>query len=226
MEVLFKIKSIIGINIQIKSYYKGNVMSNSIKSDITKVKIRKAAEFGCNLAVDMADKLQAEKIPAIKWPEIFPITFKNILKIPEINKNIKIAKKVDEAAKVAWRDIREEAVSFESFLVMHPDLQNDTNEQDWSWRELFMDIEKAAGNLFLTNHPNEEIAQKKVMTLLKPGTLKKYMVEFEDDYKNFIDEIREYIRNKKKIAATIRLDLICMLNTNTKGALKLLQKKK
>ncbi len=202
---------------------------DNTKQEIEMVTLRRAADFGTKLAVDLAEKLQKENIDVFKWPEHFPITLKKISLLPEIDKNNKVAKRVSEAAIAVWREIRSEAVMIETVMLANPDYHDHPQNQDkqeWSWRELFMEIEQASGSLFLTEQSDEDMAKKNVYGLLKPAKLKNYMKEFEDDYKNFINEIRENIRAKKTISASTRLELICMLNTNTQAAIKLAQKQK
>jgi hypothetical protein len=194
--------------------------------EVKMITLRAAAEFGSKLALDLAEKLQTEHIEVFKWPERFPITISRIEKLPEVNKNNKVAKRASEAAKAVWKEIRNEAMAMEAFILANPELSEPNIKQDSYWRQLFMELEQAAGNIFLTDCADEEAAKNNVHKMLAPKQLKVFLVEFEDDYKNFIDEIREKIRSKKSILASKRLELICALNTNTKAAKKLLTKEK
>jgi hypothetical protein len=195
---------------------------DNTKQSAEVITLRRAADFGSKLAIDLAEKLQKEKVEAFKWPEHFPITIKQIIQLPELDKNTKVAKRVSDAAKAIWKEIHREAITVEAIMLANPEhYENPHEKQEWTWRELFMEIEQAAGSIFLTDHANEDVAKKRVYDLLHPIQLKSYIIEFEQDYKNFINEIREKIRAKKVIAASTRLELICMLNTNTQIAKKI-----
>jgi len=199
-----------------------------------KVTIRTAPSFGYQLASNLGIRLEKENVPPSRWPVKFPITFKQVTKLPEVNRNVKIARKIVEAAQAIWKDMREQALEIEKDMKLHPeyydilatgnDEQINLNEQ--AWRHLSIEIEQTAGNVFVTEFDDEESAKANVYKMLGARNLKNCMIEFEDDYKNFIDEVREVIRPKKEILPSARLELICLLNVNTKAAKRILKRKK
>lgn len=191
------------------------------------VTFRDAANYGCQMAINLNNQLHDDNIPASEWPKKFPFTIKEIKSLPHIG-SIKIAKKAIEAAKIIWNDIREEALELEKDMLLHPEeYYNPHQEEDiFIWRALSMEIEQAIGGLFVTEFIDELSAKENIHSLISPKQLKKYIIDFEDDYKSFIDEVREIIRAKKNIKAEEKLDLICLLNINTLAAKKLLEKSK
>jgi hypothetical protein len=201
--------------------------------DSKQVTIRTAPNFGYQLASNLGVRLEKESVPPSRWPVKFPITFKQITKLPEVNKNSKVARKIIEAAQAIWKDMREQALEIEKDMKLHPEyydiLDAEVNEQvnlnEMAWRHLSIEIEQVAGNVFVTEFDDEESARVNVYKLLSARGLKSCMLEFEDDYKNFIDEVREVIRPRKEILPSIRLELICLLNVNTKAARRILKKK-
>lgn len=198
---------------------------------IKKVTFRNASIFGFQLANSLIQQLEKDNVVPSQWPIKFPITIKQISKMQEVNNNSKIAKRICEAARAIWLDMRAHAVEIEQDMNLHPEFYEDkpynqeTHFQEHAWRHLYMDIEQISGSVFMTEMPNEEIAKDNVFSMLSPVKLKQFMAEFEDDYKNFIDEVRESIRNKKHIKASSRFELICLINTSTQEALKLLKRK-
>jgi len=196
-----------------------------------KVTVRTAPSFGYQLASNLGIRLENENILPSRWPVKFPITIKQITKLPEIGKDIKVARKA--AAQAIWKDMREQAMEIERDMELHPEYYDildaelgvQAHDTESTWRHLSVEIEQIAGNVFVTEFENEEKAKASVYKSLTVPSLKKYMIEFGDDYKNFIDEVREVIRPKKEILPSIRLELICLLNTNTKLAIKKLKTK-
>lgn len=194
-----------------------------------KVTIRTAPNFGYQLASNLGIQLEKENEPATRWPIKFPITFRQITKLPEVNKDDKIARKIVKAAQAMWQDLREAAVEIEKDMKLHPEyyelVETGVNDIRSVWRELSIELEQIAGNIFVTQFDDEDSAKENVYKLLSARNLKSYMIEFKDDYKNFIDEVREAIRPKKEILPSIRLEMICLLNVNTKAAGRALKKK-
>lgn len=200
--------------------------------DSKKITIRTAPSFGYQLASNLGMRLEKENVPPSRWPIKFPITLKQITTLPEVGKNTKIARRIIEAAQAIWKDMREHAVEVEKDMKLHPEYYNISdpgfNEQahvgQLAWRHLSVELEQIAGNVFVTEFEDEESAKSHVYKLLGAQNLKLCMLEFEDDYNNFINEARELIRLKKEILPSIRLELICLLNINTKAALRLKKK--
>lgn len=212
-------------------------MDNNEPQELKKINVRGASNFGFQLATSLAERLSNEDVPPSEWPIRFPLTLKQIAKTPEVNGNNKIAKKVSEAARVIWKDMREHAIDVEKDMKLHPEYYQDidigadietshTNYlQDNAWRHLSIEIEQIAGHVFVTEYTDEDSAKSSVYLSLSMSRLKKYIIDFEEDYKAFIEEIRKAIRNKK-IPASSKLELICLINTNTKSAIKSIAKQK
>jgi hypothetical protein len=210
------------------------VFMDSFTDEIKKVTFRTASSFGFSLANSVGETMEEDNVPPSHWPVRFPLTLKHITKMPEVGGNSKVAKKIAEAAKAMWQDMRSQAIEIEIDIKLHPELYEpmedhsfnpETHKQEWAWRHLSVSIEQLAGNIFVTEFGNEEMAKRNIYSLISARKLKEYMTNFEDDYKNFIDEVRETIRERKEIKASTRLELICSLNTNTKRAMKLKDKK-
>lgn len=198
------------------------------KEESKKITIRTAPSFGYQLANNLCVGLEKEKIMPSRWPAKFPITFKQVAKLPEVCKNIKVARKVIEAAQAIWKDMREQAIEIEKDMKLHPEyyeILNENPNETTAWRDLSVEIEQIAGNVFVSEFDDEAAAKAHVYKLLGAPNLKKCIIEFEDDYDNFIGEVREVIRPKKDILPSIRFELICLLNVNTKSARRSLKKK-
>lgn len=194
-----------------------------------KVTVRTAPNFGYQLAGNLGIRLEKENVPPSRWPAKFPITIKQINGLPEVGKNTKVARRIAEAAQAMWQDMRESALEIEKDMKLHPELYDflepETDAEPTVWRQLSIEIEQIAGNVFVTEYENEEVAKSNVYKMISAPRLKNCMIEFRDDYKNFIDEVREAIRPKKEILPSERLEMICMLNTNTIAAKRLRKKK-
>jgi len=194
-----------------------------------KVTIRTAPNFGYQLAGNLGIRLEKENVPPSRWPEKFPITIKQITSLPEIGRNQKVARKVVEAAQVMWQDMRDSAIEIEKDMKLHPELYDmidlDADKEPTVWRRLSIELEQIAGNVFVTEYENEEVAKANVYKMISAPNLKKFMSVFQKDYKNFINEVREAIRPKKEILPSIRLEMICMLHTNTVAAKRLKKRK-
>lgn len=197
-----------------------------------KITIRTAPNFGYQLANNLGIRLENENVSPSQWPVKFPITAKQIADLPELNKNLKVARKVVEAANAMWKDMRESAVEIEKDMRLHPEFYEMLDEslghrhthEEYNWRELSIELEQIAGNVFVVDFESEEAAKTGIYKMFGAPSLKKYIVAFEDDYANFINEVREAVRIKKGILASAKLELICLLNTNTKSARKALAK--
>lgn len=196
------------------------------KNDMKEVKlvtVRGATNFGFELANNLMQRLEKDSISPSEWPVRFPITIKQIAKIPEINNNSKVAKRVSEAARIVWKEMRAAAIEIEKDMILHPEYydiepRHPNHEEEFAWRHLSIAIEQVAGNVYVTEYESENAARENVYYLLSPIGLKQYMADFESDYKNFIDEVREIIRSTKQLKASIRFELICSLNEHTKTA--------
>lgn len=196
-------------------------------SQIKMVTTRNAAKFGLQIAGDLAQQLEANNILPSRWPIKFPLTIKQISKMPEIAGNNKVIKSVKEAANVVWQDIREHAIQVENYISLHPEHfaeLNEHNSKNMIWQNLADEIEDISGNLFVTNFNNEDVAKQYVYNVISTYSLKHFMATFGNDYINFINEVREAIRKKTHILPSIRLELICLINTNASIAKKLLEK--
>lgn len=199
-----------------------------------KVTIRTAPSFGYQLASNLGVRLEKENIPPSRWPVKFPITFKQITKLAEVGKNPKVARKVIDAAQAIWKDMREQAIEIEKDMKLHPEyydildpeFNQEAHEETSAWRHLSIELEQIAGNVFVTQFDDEETAKANVYKMLGARNLKKCLVEFEDDYDNFMNEVREVIRPKEEILPSIRLELICLLNVNTKAAKRAVKTRK
>lgn len=198
-----------------------------------KITIRTAPNFGYQLAGNLGIRLEKENVTPSDWPVKFPITTKQVLVLPEVRKDIKVARRIIEAAQAMWKDMREQAVEIERDMKLHPEYYevlgmepNESHAEEAAWRHLSIELEQIAGNVFVTDFENEEVAKSSVYKMIGAPSLKKYMAEFGDDYKNFIDEVREAVRATKKILPSIRLDLICLLSVNTKAAKRIKKKAK
>lgn len=202
-------------------------MENS-HEEVKKVTVRTAPNFGYQLAGNLGVRLEKDNIPPSRWPEKFPITIKQLTGLPEVGKNSKVARKIIEAAQAMWEDMRLSAMEIEKDMKLHPELYEmldlETDTGPTVWRQLSIELEQIAGNVFVTEFENEEVAKSNVYKMISAPRLKTCMIEFQDDYKNFINEVREAIRPKKEILPSVRLEMICMLHTNTIAAKRLKKK--
>ncbi len=207
-------------------------MENEIAQEVKLVTVRGATNFGFQLANNLIERLEKDDVAPSQWPVRLPITIKQITKLPEVNNNSKVAKRVAEAARTVWKEMRTVAIEIENDMMLHPEYygleehSHDEQEQEFVWHHLSIEIEKIAGNVFVTDYDNEDAAKANVYILLSPMGLKKYMDEFEGDYKDFINEVREAIRACKQLRASVRLELICSLNEHTKAAEQIVLQKK
>ena len=211
-------------------------METEKPSEIKLVTIRSAANFGFTIANNLSELLEKDDVLPSNWPKRFPITIKQIAQLPEVNGNSKVAKKVAEAARIIWKDMRIQAMEVEKDIMLHPEhyemmeqhspFDQESHMRDYAWRHISVDIEQIAGNVFVTEFGNEELAEKHVRTLLGAKKLKQNMLDFEDDFNAFINEIRELIRNKDGLKASVKLALICSINVNIQKANKLIEKEK
>ena len=213
-----------------------NLMSDT-QQDIKKVTIRTASTFGFQLANDVARQLESEQVFPNQWPAKFPLTIKHIAKIPEIAGNQKVARRVSEAAKLIWQDIRSQAVEVQKDMELHPEFyqeqlvedaqfDQDRHMREHCWRHLAFDCEQIAGFLYVTEFQNDDEAQAYVNHFISSPSLKTFMDEFEDDYFNFMGEIREAMRRRTELDPAARFDLICSLNANTQAATRLMVARK
>lgn len=196
-----------------------------------KITIRTAPNFGYQLAGNLGVRLEKENVPPSRWPAKFPLTLKQITNLPEVGRNQRVARKIVEAAQLMWQDMRSSAIEIEKDMMLHPELYEMLGDVDVQagptvWRHLSMELEQIAGNMFVTEFESEEAAKSSVYKMISAPKLRNYMLEFRDDYKNFIHEMREAIRPKKEILPSVRLEMICMLNTNTIAAKRVRKKKK
>lgn len=201
-------------------------------SDTLLITIRGASGFGFKLANDLAFHLEQEQVLPSDWPSRFPITLTQTLKMPEINGNKKVARRVLEAAKAVWKDMRAQAIEVQKDMALHPEFYQEqvdpatfdmnTHMAAHCWRHLAIEMEQIAGNLYVTEFGSDEEARDYVNYLLSPQSLKGFMREFGDDYRNFMNELREAFRNRKELTPSIRFDLICSLNANTQSGQRLL----
>lgn len=199
-----------------------------------KITTRNAPHFGFLLAANFSEKLENEDIPPSKWPPKFPFTLKQIMETPEVNGNVKAGRRALETAKLVWGEMRDEAIEIERDMRLHPEyyehFHSDHDEadhgQDWAWRHFAIELQQIAGDIFINQFPNEEEAKAGIYLSLTAQKLKQHMVNFDDDYINFINETREAIRSQKNILPSIRLELICLLGTNLKAATKIKLKPK
>lgn len=203
-----------------------------MENENKKVTIRTAPNFGYQLAGNLGTRLEQDSVPPSRWPLKFPITFRQVIKLPEIDKNDKVARKVVQAAQAMWKDMRETAVEVEKDMKLHPEYyeaigaNQDVRVEPTVWRQLSIELEQIAGNIFVTEFDDEDAAKENIYSLLNAKSLKKCIVEFEDDYTNFLHETREAIRARKEILPSIRFEMICLLNVNNQAAQKSLSRKK
>lgn len=207
------------------------------KEKIKKVNIRNSINFSISITQEIVESYSKDGITPSKWPKKIPLTIKQICDRPEINNDKKLAKKIMDTSIKIWIDMRKNAIMVEKDMELHPENYNDdlgyelgpdfdfkAYLKDNAWRVLSIEIEKMAGSLFITEFNNEENARKNVYKLIGAKQLKIYILEFEDDYKNFIDEVREFIRNKIELPSSVKFELICLLHSNTEAAKKLILK--
>src|ERR1035437_8975535 len=133
--------------------------------DIEMITIRTATNFGYQLANDFGMKLEDDNILPSQWPIKLPLTYTQVTKLPEINKNNKIAHKVVEAARAMWKDLRETAIEIEKDMKLHPEyyemleMSIDASIEKSVWRELSIELEQIAGKIFMTVLDSEDSAK-------------------------------------------------------------------
>jgi hypothetical protein len=192
-----------------------------------KATVRNAINIGFQLASNFAEYLENEHIPPFNWPEKISLSLKHIKKLPEVDGNIKVANRVKESAIAIWKDMREQAINIHRDMELHPEFYIDNsahnafdNNHSYAWRDLSAKLEQIAGNIFINEFITEEHAKKNINNILSQKQCKYFLEQFDEDFNNYVNEIRDAIRNKKEIKATERFELICRLNVN----LKMIQK--
>src|SRR6266568_5246815 len=97
---------------------------DSFMEEIKNVTFRNASLFGFQLASNIGEQMEKDDVPPSRWPIKFPLTLKQINNLPKIRNN-KIAKKVAEAAKAMWNDMRIQAMEVEEDMKLRPELYMD-----------------------------------------------------------------------------------------------------